>query len=105
MPTAAPSSSRRCLPTPNFLPSTHTLTSRVSQEKDLADHHAIVPDGYNIGRDKFASEAVGVKKLGFPFFRKYTTTVQDVTGLMAPGAQGVNHGTPPLLSSLNQCRG
>lgn len=47
------------------------------------------------------SEAVGEKKLGFPFFRKYTTTVQDITGLMAPGAQGVNHGTPPLLSSVN----
>lgn len=64
----------------------------VSQEKDLADHHAIVPNGYNIGRDKFASEAVGEKKLGFPFFRKYTTTVQDITGLMPAGANGINHG-------------
>jgi len=50
----------------------------------------IVPNGYNIGRDKFVSEAVGEKKF---WFTKYTTTVEDITDLLPAGAMGVNHGT------------
>jgi len=61
----------------------------VSQERDLSEHHDIAPDGYNIGRDKFVAGAIGTKKF---LFTAYTTTVQDVPGLLVAGAQGVNHG-------------
>ncbi|KAJ2931546.1 hypothetical protein H1R20_g5638, partial [Candolleomyces eurysporus] len=61
----------------------------VSVEKDLADKHQIVPNGYNLGRDKFAAEAVGKKRF---LIWEYTTTVQDVTGLLEAGSVGVNHG-------------
>ena len=59
----------------------------------MADKHQIVPNGYNLGRDKFVSEAVGKKKF---LFREYTTTVQDVTGLLEAGSLGVNHGELPF---------
>ncbi|KAF6761248.1 hypothetical protein DFP72DRAFT_988020 [Ephemerocybe angulata] len=61
----------------------------VSQEKDLTDHHDIVPDGYNIGRDRFVNAAVGKKRF---LWTEYTTTVQDVPGLLTLGSEGVNHG-------------
>ncbi|KAG6831765.1 hypothetical protein H0H92_007917 [Tricholoma furcatifolium] len=62
----------------------------VSQEEDLAEHHNIVPDGYNIGRDKFVKAAVGTRSYcGVT----YETTVKDLPGSLVAGAQGVNHGT------------
>jgi len=60
----------------------------VSKEEDLSDGHDIVPDGYNIGRNNLVSNAVGQTSFGGV---SYTTTAQNVTGLLAPGAVGVNH--------------
>ncbi|KAF8070459.1 hypothetical protein FPV67DRAFT_1668312 [Lyophyllum atratum] len=63
----------------------------VSQERDLSYHHGIIPDGYNIGRDRFVNTAVGKRSyLG----TTYETTVQDVIGLLGQGSEGVNHGIP-----------
>jgi hypothetical protein len=61
----------------------------VSREEPVSDHHAIVPDEYNIGRDQLVSAAVGKKKFHGV---KYTTTAQNVTGLLAAGVDGINHG-------------
>ncbi|KAF9462426.1 hypothetical protein BDZ94DRAFT_728028 [Collybia nuda] len=61
----------------------------VSQEEDLSKHHMIVPDGYNIGRDRLVASAVGTKKF---LTKTYETTVRDITGLLQPGSEGVNHG-------------
>ncbi|KAJ7347111.1 hypothetical protein DFH08DRAFT_961484 [Mycena albidolilacea] len=67
----------------------------VSKEEDLSQHHTIVPDGYNIGRDLLVASAVG-QKTGFDFkkfkFTTYNTVLTELTGLIAPGADGVNHG-------------
>ncbi|EIW82997.1 hypothetical protein CONPUDRAFT_88997 [Coniophora puteana RWD-64-598 SS2] len=60
----------------------------VSKEEDVSDGHDIVPDGYNIGRNDLVSNAVGQTSFGGV---SYTTTAQNVTGLLAPGAVGVNH--------------
>ncbi|KAG1866714.1 hypothetical protein F4604DRAFT_1905013 [Suillus subluteus] len=53
----------------------------VSQEEPISEHHDIVPDGYDIGRVK------------------YNTTAQNITGLLAAGADGINHGS---LSGIAQ---
>ncbi|KAG6911154.1 hypothetical protein DXG01_003894 [Tephrocybe rancida] len=68
----------------------------VSQEEDLAEHHNIVPDGYNIGRDKFVKAAVGTTSY---FGITYETSLQDLAGFLTPGDQGVNHGE---LNSTNE---
>ncbi|KAG1873127.1 hypothetical protein F4604DRAFT_1925622 [Suillus subluteus] len=61
----------------------------VSREEPLSKHHDIVPDGYNIGRDQLVSAAVGET-----WFHgvKYSTTAQNITGLLAAGSDGINHG-------------
>ncbi|KAF9010596.1 hypothetical protein BDQ17DRAFT_1397274 [Cyathus striatus] len=61
----------------------------VSQEKNIFNEHAIIPNGYDHGRDRFVNAAIGIKKYGST---TYETTVQDLTGLLQPGAKGVNHG-------------
>lgn len=61
----------------------------VSQEFDLQGKHAIVPNGYNIGRDDFVNKAVGKKRF---LLKTYQTTVQDITGLLPAGSEGINHG-------------
>ncbi|KAJ6494937.1 hypothetical protein DFH09DRAFT_1052713 [Mycena vulgaris] len=67
----------------------------VSKEEDVEESHNIVPDGYNIGRDLLVAGAVG-KKTGFDGkkfkFTTYNTVLTEVTGLIAPGSEGVNHG-------------
>ncbi|KAG1742906.1 hypothetical protein EDB19DRAFT_1633779 [Suillus lakei] len=60
----------------------------VSREEPLSENHDIVPDGYDIGRDQLVSAAVG--KTSFAGVR-YNTTASNITGLLAPGADGVNH--------------
>ncbi|KAJ7693448.1 hypothetical protein B0H17DRAFT_933078 [Mycena rosella] len=76
-------------------PSTGALFLAVSKEEDVEESHTIVPDGYNIGRDLLVSGAVG-SKTGFDGnkfkFTTYQTDVANVTGLIAPGSDGVNHG-------------
>ncbi|TFK53857.1 hypothetical protein OE88DRAFT_1710971 [Heliocybe sulcata] len=59
-----------------------------SQEEDVTEHHTIVPDGYNIGRDLLAQAAVGTTSYGGV---TYNTVANNVTGLLKPGVEGVNH--------------
>ncbi|PWN53948.1 hypothetical protein IE53DRAFT_383525 [Violaceomyces palustris] len=63
-----------------------------SKEENLQEHHMIIPDGYNIGRDEFIrqsqKEKGGVTSF---FFNSYRTKVEWVQGLMPSGIQGVNH--------------
>ncbi|KAF7980781.1 hypothetical protein HWV62_36843 [Athelia sp. TMB] len=47
----------------------------VSKEENVFESHTIIPDGYDIGR--------GVE---------YSTVAHNVTGLLAAGSAGVNHG-------------
>ncbi|KAJ7091896.1 hypothetical protein B0H15DRAFT_922065 [Mycena belliarum] len=74
---------------------TGALFLAVSKEEDLEDKHTIVPDGYNIGRDLLVAGAIGTK-IGFDGkkfkFTTYNTVSQDVTGLIAAGTEGINHG-------------
>ncbi|KAF9493468.1 hypothetical protein BDN71DRAFT_1394947 [Pleurotus eryngii] len=61
-----------------------------SQEEDSTQHHNIVPNGYNLGRDNLVNAALGTHQHPFlPY--KFVTTSADLTGLLAPGAEGVNH--------------
>ncbi|KAI0633399.1 hypothetical protein C8Q77DRAFT_1217811 [Trametes polyzona] len=61
----------------------------VSKEKPVTDNHDIVPDGYDIGRDELVAAAVGTTNFGGV---TYSTTAQNVTGLLPVGSNGVNHG-------------
>ncbi|KAH9892874.1 hypothetical protein C8Q73DRAFT_76049 [Cubamyces lactineus] len=61
----------------------------VSKEEPATDNHDIVPDGYNIGRDELVSGAVGTTSYNGV---TYSTTAQNVTGLLPVGSNGVNHG-------------
>ncbi|KAJ7042953.1 hypothetical protein C8F04DRAFT_1075381 [Mycena alexandri] len=61
----------------------------VSQEEDVWDGHTIIPDGYNAGRDKLVANAIGEASHGDI---KYLTVAQNLTGLLAAGSEGVNHG-------------
>ncbi|KAJ7121277.1 hypothetical protein C8R43DRAFT_1090845 [Mycena crocata] len=67
----------------------------VSKEEDVSESHTIIPDGYNIGRDLLVGKAVG-EHTGFEGkkfkFNKYDTTLTELTGLLPPGADGINHG-------------
>ncbi|KAF7357778.1 hypothetical protein MVEN_00823800 [Mycena venus] len=75
--------------------STGAIFLAVSKEEDASESHNIVPDGYNIGRDLLVAGAVG-KKTGFDGkkfkFTTYNTVLTNLTGLIAPGSDGVNHG-------------
>ncbi|KAI5826357.1 hypothetical protein K523DRAFT_322980 [Schizophyllum commune Tattone D] len=68
---------------------TGALFLAVSQEEDLSHHHTISPDGYNVGRDKLVAAAVGDTSFNDV---SYTTTAENVTGLLPTGADGINHG-------------
>ncbi|KIJ67677.1 hypothetical protein HYDPIDRAFT_107146 [Hydnomerulius pinastri MD-312] len=61
----------------------------VSKEEPATDNHDIVPDGYDIGRNDLVTAAIGQTSYGGI---TYTTTAQNITGLLAPGSDGVNHG-------------
>ncbi|THG95180.1 hypothetical protein EW145_g8007 [Phellinidium pouzarii] len=62
----------------------------VSKEEDLEESHTIVPDGYDIGRDTLVSTAIaGQTSFGGV---TYSTTAENVTGLLPVGSSGVNHG-------------
>jgi hypothetical protein len=60
-----------------------------SKEMGLSEGHDIVPDGYNIGRNMVATAASG--RTSFDGVN-YSTTAKNITGLLAPGSEGVNHG-------------
>ncbi|KAL4078500.1 hypothetical protein V8B97DRAFT_2021541 [Scleroderma yunnanense] len=61
----------------------------VSQEEPATEHHDIVPDGYNIGRNNLVAAAVGETSFDGII---YYTTAENVTGLLLPGSEHVNHG-------------
>ncbi|KAJ7162026.1 hypothetical protein C8R46DRAFT_1164332 [Mycena filopes] len=67
----------------------------VSKEENVSDGHTIVADGYNIGRDFLVANAVG-EHTGFDGkkfkFNTYDTVLTNLTGLLPPGADGINHG-------------
>lgn len=67
----------------------NALFLAVSKEEDLQQDHNISPDGYNVGRNMFASAAVGSHPA---LLKNYEVTVTDLPNLLAPGSQGVNHG-------------
>ncbi|KAG9308601.1 hypothetical protein JVU11DRAFT_11707 [Chiua virens] len=60
------------------------------QRNPVTDNHDIVPDGYDIGRDDLVAGAIGTQSYGGV---SYNTRAQNITGLLAPGSEGVNHGT------------
>ncbi|TFK53859.1 hypothetical protein OE88DRAFT_1710972 [Heliocybe sulcata] len=60
----------------------------VSKEEDIFESHTIVPDGYDIGRNLLVEAAVGTTSYGGV---TYSTTAENITGLLAPGSDGVNH--------------
>ncbi|KAK0519981.1 hypothetical protein OC835_007353 [Tilletia horrida] len=61
-----------------------------SKEKNVFEHHDIVADGYDVGRDEIVSEATQqpVSHDG----QTFTTSVQYVDGLLPVGSAGINHG-------------
>ncbi|KAH9855202.1 hypothetical protein C2E23DRAFT_774200 [Lenzites betulinus] len=61
----------------------------VSKEEPATDNHDIVPDGYDIGRNELVASALGTTSFGGV---TYSTTAQNVTGLLPVGSDGVNHG-------------
>ncbi|KAN0080371.1 hypothetical protein V8E55_009937 [Tylopilus felleus] len=61
----------------------------VSKEEPATDNHDIVPDGYDIGRDELVAGAVGQTSYSGV---TYSTTAQNITGLLGAGSAGVNHG-------------
>ncbi|KAG6327925.1 hypothetical protein ID866_11164, partial [Astraeus odoratus] len=61
----------------------------VSQEEPATENHDIVPDGYDVGRDSLVAAAAGETSFNGV---TYMTTAVNVTGLLTPGSQGVNHG-------------
>jgi len=60
-----------------------------SKEENVSKGHTIVPDGYDVGRNAIAALASGSTNFGGV---SYSTTVQNITGLLKPGSTGVNHG-------------
>ncbi|KAJ7161049.1 hypothetical protein C8R46DRAFT_1353713 [Mycena filopes] len=66
-----------------------SICHNVDSVRDLWDGHTIIPDGYNAGRDKLVANAVGETSHEDV---TYFTVAQNLTGLLAPGSEGVNHG-------------
>jgi len=64
----------------------------VSKEEDLEEGHTIVPDGYDIGRDDLVASALNDGGTTSHDGVTYKATSQNITGLLTPGANGVNHG-------------
>ena len=61
----------------------------VSKEKKAKDNHAIVKDGYNLGRDWLVEKAVDG---GYWKGMWWKAEVEWREGLLKPGKEGVNHG-------------
>jgi hypothetical protein len=61
----------------------------VSDEEDVFDGHNIIPNGYNIGRDRFVADASGITSFDGV---SYKTVATNITDLISPGSTGVNHG-------------
>ncbi|KAK7692685.1 hypothetical protein QCA50_004318 [Cerrena zonata] len=61
----------------------------VSKEENVFEHHTIVSDGYNVGRNELVAAATGSHSFGGV---KYVTTAQSLPNEMPSGSSGVNHG-------------
>lgn len=75
----------------------------VSQEENVLEGHDIVPDGYDVGRNKLVAAATaggGETEFGGVV---YETAALNVTGLLQPGAEGINHSECRFFS-LPSCR-
>ncbi|KAI0276127.1 hypothetical protein BGY98DRAFT_935249 [Russula aff. rugulosa BPL654] len=68
---------------------TNALFLAVSEEENVSHGHTIAKDGYNRGRDSLVKSALKLKK-----YRgvKYHVDAQKISGLIAPGSTGINHG-------------
>jgi len=60
----------------------------VSVEEWAGEHHDIVPDGYDLGRNDLVAKATGKTTY---LENHYTTTAYYVSGLLNNGSQGINH--------------
>ncbi|KAF7291075.1 hypothetical protein MKEN_01492200 [Mycena kentingensis (nom. inval.)] len=73
---------------------TNALFLATSAEEDLSEHHTIIPNGYDAGRDMLVEAATGIHH-GFDakHLKRYTykTEVIIIEGLLNPGKQGINH--------------
>ncbi|KAF7321980.1 hypothetical protein MKEN_00720600 [Mycena kentingensis (nom. inval.)] len=73
---------------------TNALFLATSKEEDLDEHHNIVPNGYDLGRDLLVKAAQGTHH-GFDGknfkFNTYETEVKMLSGLLEPGTNGINH--------------
>ncbi|EGF97025.1 uncharacterized protein MELLADRAFT_124007, partial [Melampsora larici-populina 98AG31] len=70
--------------------SSGALFLTVSSEEDSEKSHKIISNGYNLGRDRLVRNATEINTTFGN--RNYSTKVQYVSGMLAPGSVGVNHG-------------
>lgn len=63
----------------------------VSHEEDLEESHTIIPNGYDIGRDELVAAALNNGSTTSHDGVTYQATSQNITGLLQPGTNGVNH--------------
>ncbi|GJE88762.1 hypothetical protein PsYK624_048470 [Phanerochaete sordida] len=68
---------------------TSALFLATSAEEGLFQNHTITTNGYDVGRDDFVQMATGLIQFNGT---SYNTTVQQLTGVLPVGSQGVNHG-------------
>jgi len=70
---------------------TGALFLAVSHEEDLEEGHTIIPNGYDIGRDELVAAALNNGSTTSHNGVTYKATSQNITGLLQPGTNGVNH--------------
>jgi len=68
---------------------TGALFLAVSEEENVSNGHTIAKNGYNAGRDALVKSALKLKKYKGV---KFSTVARNITGLIAPGSNGINHG-------------
>ncbi|KAH0828916.1 hypothetical protein J3R83DRAFT_2337 [Lanmaoa asiatica] len=66
-----------------------TFDIELASDQPVTENHDIIPDGYDIGRDNLVAGAIGETNYGGV---SYSTQAENITGLLAPGTEGVNHG-------------
>ncbi|KAN0094699.1 hypothetical protein V8E55_002986 [Tylopilus felleus] len=65
-----------------------------SEDRARLSQSTTISDGYDVGRNDLVAGAVGQTSYGGV---TYSTMAQGITGLLAPGSAGVNHGGPRIL--------
>ncbi|KAH9987858.1 hypothetical protein BJV77DRAFT_1173278 [Russula vinacea] len=61
----------------------------VSNLQNVSQGHTIAPNGYNLGRDSLVKSALALKKYQGV---NYSVAAKNITGLIPPGSNGINHG-------------